>query len=52
MNLYQKICHEIENHREFWNYYGGKLGDIWEKESCVRKFIVIILNTIRSYMHR
>lgn len=39
MTLYQKLRNEMENHREFWNYYGVKFEDVFQDESAARDFI-------------
>lgn len=39
MTLYQKLRNEMENHREFWNYYGVNFGDFFQDEGVARDFI-------------
>lgn len=39
MTLYQKLKNELENHREFWNYYGVNFEDVFRDENSARDFI-------------
>ena len=39
MTLYQQLRNEMENHREFWNYYDLKFEDFFQDEGTARDFI-------------
>lgn len=39
MTLYQKLRNEMQNHREFWNYYGVNFDDVFQDEGVARDFI-------------
>ncbi|MGN0412615.1 MAG: hypothetical protein ACI4FV_06210 [Lachnospiraceae bacterium] len=37
--LYQKLRNEIENHVDFWNYYGAHFDDVLQNEEAAKNFI-------------
>lgn len=39
MTLYQNLKNEMENHRDFWNYYGINYADVIRDEKAAREFI-------------
>lgn len=39
MTLYRKLKDEMENHRNFWNYYGVDFDDVFQDEGVARDFI-------------
>lgn len=39
MTLYQNLKNEMENHRDFWNYYGINYADVIRDEKSAREFI-------------
>ena len=39
MTLYKELRNEMENHKEFWNYYNVNFGDAFQNQTAARDFI-------------